>query len=214
MKNKKFTALLLVSILVLSCVVTGCGKQITPKECAQIWWEIAFNDMSNVSKVNITEEQSKTILEKSTEKNLSTLKTTFTSQGLTVTDEQIKEYFEAVIEASKKATVTIEEVSNDGKTAQVKYKTTYIDANKMATKAANEAVESVKALGLTNQKEAMAKYSELVIKNLITEFKNATFSEDTNEKTYTFTKKDKIWAPENQETLSTELGGLIAGKIK
>ena len=70
MKNKKFTALLLVSILVLSCVVTGCGKQITPKECAQIWWEIAFNDMSNVSKVNITEEQSKTILEKSTEKNL------------------------------------------------------------------------------------------------------------------------------------------------
>lgn len=214
MKNKKFTALLLVSILLLSCVFTGCGKEITPKECAQVWWEIAFNDMSNVSKINITEEQSKTILEKSTEKNLSTLKTTFTSQGLIVTDEQIKEYFEAVTEASKKATVTIEEVSNDGKTSQVKYKTTYIDANKMATKAANEAVESVKALGLTNQKEAMTKYSELVIKNLITEFKNATFSEDTNEKTYTFTKKDKIWAPENQETLSIELGGLIAGKIK
>ncbi|WP_160689712.1 DUF5105 domain-containing protein [Clostridium sp. C2-6-12] len=214
MKNKKFTVLLLVTILLLSCVVTGCGKKITPKECAQVWWEIACNDMSNVSKINITEEQSKTILDNSNKKNLSSLKTAFTSQGLTVTDEQVKEYFDAIGEAAKKATVTIEEVSNDGKTSQVKYKTTYIDANKIGTKAANDAAESVKALGLTNKKDVMNKYSELFVKNLTNEFKNATFSEDTNEKTFTFTKKDKIWVPENQETLSTELGSLISGKAK
>ena len=40
MKNKKFTALVLITMLLLSCVVTGCGKKFTAKECAQIYWEI------------------------------------------------------------------------------------------------------------------------------------------------------------------------------
>ena len=213
MKNKKFTALLLITMLLLSCVVTGCGKEFTAKESAQIYWELGSGDTSNISKINMKEEDAKADIEKNKEEGIKTLKDAYAAKGLTATDEQIAKFYDVASELVKKATVTIEEVSNDGKTAQIKYKTTYIDAAKLGTKASNDAAESVKALGLTNQKEAMDKYSELLLENLVNEYKNATFSEDTKEKTYTFTKKDKIWVPEGDEKeFVKNLGGLVAGQ--
>lgn len=215
MKNKKFTALLLLTMLLLSCVVTGCGNSITAKECAQIFWDMGVEyDTSNVSKLNRKEEDEKVNIEKVKETEKDTLKNAYTAQGLTVTDEQMAEFYNATLELFKKATVTIEEVSNDGKKAEIKYKTTYVDITKIATKASTEAVESVKTLGLTNQKEIKDKYSELVMKNLVNEVKNATFSEDTKERTYTFTKQDKIWVPDNQETFGKKLGELVSGQAK
>ncbi|WP_297427230.1 hypothetical protein [Clostridium sp.] len=213
MKNKKFTTLLLAAMLILSCVVTGCGKSITPKECAQVWWEMAYNDISNASKLNIKDEEAKAILEKSTQQNISKLKTEYAAQGLTITDDQATEIYNAVNDLGKKANVTIEEVSNDGKTAQVKYKSNYVDMVAIGKKASNDAAESVKTLGITDKKELMNKYSEVLLKNLVNELKNATFSTDTKELTYTFTNQNKVWVPENQEDLSTKLGMLISGQV-
>ncbi|BCZ44942.1 DUF5105 domain-containing protein [Clostridium gelidum] len=213
MKNKKFTALLLITMLLLSCVVTGCGKEFTAKESAQIYWELGSGDISNISKINMKEEDAKADIEKNKAEGIKTLKTQYAAQGLTSTDEQMTKILDAANELVKKATVTIEEVSNDGKAAQIKYKTTYVDMTKLGTKAGNDALESVKALGLTDQKQAMDKYSELSLENLANELKNATFSEDTKEKNYTFTKKDKFWVPEgDQKQFIQNLGQLVAGQ--
>ena len=215
MKNKKFTALLLITMLLLSCVVTGCGKEFTAKESAQIYWELGSGDMSNISKINMKEEDAKADIEKNKAEGIKDFKAQYAAQGLTATDEQISKLLDASAELLKKATVTIEEVSNDGKSAQIKYKTTYVDMIKLATKAKNDALESVKALGLTDQKQAMDKYSELYLENLVNELKNATFSEDTKEKTYTFTKKDKIWVPDgDQKEFVKNLGELVSGQAK
>ena len=213
MKNKKFTALLLITMLLLSCVVTGCGKEFTAKESAQIYWDLGSGDISNISKINMKEEDAKADIEKNKAEGIKTLKTQYAAQGLTATDEQMTKILDAANELVKKATVTIEEVSNDGKTAQIKYKTTYVDMIKLGTKAGNDALESVKALGITDQKQAMDKYSELFLENLANELKNATFSEDTKEKTYTFTKKDKVWVPEGDlKEFIQNLGQLVAGQ--
>ena len=215
MKNRKFTALLLVTMLLLSLVVIGCGKEFTAKESAQIYWELGSGDMSNISKINMKEEDAKADIEKNKQEGIKTLKDQYAAQGLTSTDEQMAKIYDAANELVKKATVTIEEVSNDGKTAQIKYKTTYVDEEKLGTKARNDALESVKALGFTDQKKAMDKYSELLIENLTNELKNATFSEDTKEKTYTFTKKDKVWVPDGDpKEFVKNLGELVSGQAK
>lgn len=212
MKNKKFTSLVLVMVLLLSCVVTGCGKSITPKECAQVYLEMAMYDTSNATKLNMKVDEAKAKNDKMIESDKKKLKDAYTAQKLTVTDAQIDAFFNATTEVLKKASVTIDEVSNDGKKAEIKYKTTYIDMTKIATKAANDALATAQASGITNQKELMAKYSELFMGNLVDGIKNATFSTDTKEKTYTFTKTDKVWIADKQDTLGLELGALISGQ--
>lgn len=213
MKNKKFTSLLLATMLLLSFVVTGCGKDITPKECAQVYWDMGVKyDVSNVSKINLKQDEQKAELEKTKKKEKDTLKAAYKAQGLTVTDEQITGMYDSLIELFNKATVTIEEVSNDGKKAEIKYKTTYFDMIQIATKASNEAAESVTTLGLTSEKEFNDEYSKLFMENLINGIKNATYSKETKEQTFTFTKQDKIWVPENQSTLGEKLGALISGQ--
>lgn len=211
MKNKKFTSLLLATMLLLSCIVTGCGKSITPKESAQICWEVGTGDISNASKINMTEEEAKNLLKRSKENTGKKFKDIVNASGLTITNEQINELCDSTSELTKKATVTIEEVSNDGKTAQVKYKTTYIDAKKLGEKAGNDALEYIKTLGLTSEKEAMDKYSEVAINNLINEYKNATYNGDTKEKIFTFEKEREFWLPKERDTFFESLGGLVAG---
>lgn len=213
MKNKKFTSMLLVAMLLLSCVVTGCGKSITPKECAQVWWELSFDDTTNVSKLKMKEAEVKSQIEESNKKEISKLKRSFSAEGMTITDEQVKAFYNAMIEVSKKATVTIDEVSNDGKIAEVKYKSNYIDMNQIATKAIEDAIASVQELGLTSEKEIQNKYAELFMKNLTDGIKNAKFSDDTKEVTYKLTKKDGIWTPDNQEDLADKLNDLFLGEI-
>jgi len=212
MKNKKFTALVLITMLLLSCVVTGCGKSITPKECAQVYWEIAMYDSSNATKLNMKADEAKAECDKMIKSDKKKIKDSYTAQKLTVTDEQIDALFNAIVEASKKANITIDEVSNDGKKAEVKYKTTYIDMNQIVTKAQKDAQASAQASGITNQKELMAKYSELFMANYVDGIKNATFSKDTKEKTFTFTKTDKVWIADKKDTMGQELGGLFLGQ--
>ena len=72
----------------------------------------------------------------------------------------------------------------------------------------------MKTSGITDKKEYMQKYSEIAMKNLVNEIKNATYSTDTKEKTYTYVLKDKAWEPEKKETMFKELGQLVSGQTK
>src|SRR5471030_1779748 len=198
MKNEKFTALLLVSMLLLSFVVTGCGKDVTAQECSQVLWDINVKrDISSASKLNLKEEDAKASVDKDMIQAKEALKESFTDAQINFTDAQLEDVCNGLLEAYGKITVKIEEVSNDGKKAQIKYTTTYFDLSALDEKAANDALSSVQSSVLTDETQLTNKFSELYIQNLISELKNATISTDTKDKTYTFVKQGKVWIPED-----------------
>ena len=117
------------------------------------------------------------------------------------------------LESYGKVTVKVEEVSNDGKKAQIKYTTTYFDLATLDEKASTDAVKSIEGLGITNETEVINKVSELYIQNLIYEFKNVTVSTDTKQKTYTFVKEGTVWIPEDKTNFGTSVGQFITNQI-
>lgn len=214
MRNNKFTALLLVTLLSLGLMFSGCSKKVTAQESAQVLWDINVKyDTSNVSKLNAKEEEVQASLEKNKNQEKINLKNTYKAAGITVTDEQIDQIYTAVVEAVGKTTVKVEELSNDGQAAEIKYITTYIDEAALDKKASDEAFSNVQALNINSQKEAMEKLSEVYIDNLLNELKNVTISGETKEKVYKFVKKDNIWLPEDQEKFAEDITKLVTNQI-
>lgn len=199
MKKKKSIILMLVTVLLFSFAVIGCGDKITPKESAQILWDVKLKgDVSGIEKLGGKDGDGQKLLDASKKSEMQLLKTNLTSSGLKATDEQLELVYNALMEACAKNTVTIEETSKSGDSAEVKIKCTYIDETAMDQKAADDAVKAAQGLGITNQSELLKKVTELYIENLVNEFKNAEVSSDTVEKTFTF-KKDKsgYWMPDS-----------------
>ena len=214
MKNIKLIASLLVSIFLFSFLVTGCSKKVTAKECAQIFWEMnTTHDMSNISKINLKEKDGQAAINKDINEAKASLKETFTEAQMKFTDAQLEDVCNALIEAYSKLTVKIEEVSNDGNKAEIKFITTYFDMNALDEKASNDALDVIISLGLTDQTEIINRFSELYIKNLITEFKNVSISTNTTEKTYTFVNNGEFWAPEDKTNFGTSIGQFITNQI-
>ena len=214
MKNNKFIALLLTSILFLSLIVTSCSKEATAQECAQVLWDMNVRrDISNISKIGLKEEDGKAVLNNDIIEAKEELRETFVDAEMKFTDKQLEDVCNSLLESYNKITVKVEEVSNDGKKAEIKYTTTYFDLVTLDEKASNDAVKSSEELGLTNETEIINKFSELYIQNLIYEFKNVTVSTDTKEKTYTFLKKGTIWIPEDKTNFGTSIGQFITNQI-
>lgn len=199
MKNKKSFILALVAVLIFSFTAIGCGDKVTPKESAQILWDVKLKgDISGIQKLGGKEEDGQKLLDSSKEAEKQLLKTNITKAGLKVTDEQLENVYNALIEGCNKNTVTVEETSKSGDTAEVKLTCTYIDETAIDEKAANDAIEAVKDLEVTTQSELLNKATELYINNLIEGLKNAQPSTETVDKTFSF-KKDKsgYWMPES-----------------
>jgi len=214
MKNKKNILLLLISMLLLSLTVTGCGKEVTAQECAQVLWDMNVKrDISNVSKIGLKEEDGKKVLNKDIKAAKDELTEIFTDAEMKFTDKQVEDVCSALLESYGKVNVKVEEVSNDGKKSEIKYTTTYFDLVTLDEKASTDAVKSIEGLGITNETEVANKFSELYIQNLIYEFKNVAVSKDTKEKTYTFLKEGMVWVPEDKTSFGTSIGQFITNQI-
>lgn len=158
-------------------------KKVTPKESAQILWDIKLKgDASGIEKLGGTDQDGKALLDASKKGELQLLKANITASGLKVSDAQVESVYNAIMEACDKNSVTIEETSKSGDTAQVKIKTTYIDETAIDEKAADDALKEIQELEITNQNEMMKKATELYINNLVDGFKNSEISSDTVEK--------------------------------
>lgn len=216
MKNKKIITLILILIIILlfSLIVSSCGKKATAQECAQIIWDMNIkHDISNVSKIGLKEEEAKATLNNDIKKAKEELRETFIDADMTFTDRQLEDVCNALLESYSKITVKVEEVSNDGKKAEIKYITTYFDLTTLDEKSSIDAVKSIEALGITKEREVLNKFSELYIQNLIYEFKNVTISTDTKEKNYTFLKEGAVWIPEDKTNFGTSIGEFITNQI-
>ena len=214
MKNKKSIILTLITILLFSFVVIGCGEKVSPKESAQILWDVKINgDVSGIEKLGGKDDDGQKLLDASKKAEMQLLKTNMTASGLKVSDEQLESIYSAILEACNKNSVTIEEVSKSGDSAEVKIKCTYIDEVAIDEKAADDAVNAVQNLGITNESELLKKGTELYIDNLINGLKNAEVSSDTVEKTFAFKKDGNgYWMPDSPSDYITNIAKMATNQ--
>lgn len=214
MRNEKFISLILASILLLSLIVTGCSNKVTAQECAQVFWDMNVKrDISNISKINLNEEDGKNALTNDMKAAKEELKEIFIDAEMNFTDKQVEDVCNALLESYGKITVKVDEVSNDGKKAEIKYTATYFDLATLDERASTDAVSLIEVLGIKDETEVINKYSEFYIENLIHELKNSTVSTGTKEKTYTFLKAGLVWVPEDKANFGTSIGQFITNQV-
>lgn len=201
-KSKKIISILFV-LICLGGVLTACGK---PKPTAVDSGKFFYNflvkhDKTDIDKFGIKEDEADNILKIQTDATKNQTRMNFTKAGMLVSDEKLDKITEAQYSALKSLDVTVESGSENGDQATIKMTTPYIDFTAIDTKAANDAQSSIKALGLTNQKEAIDKFKDQYIENLTNGLKEAKPSSDTNTGTYKFEKDSKsgLWIPDMDE---------------
>lgn len=213
MKKVKKLLTLLMGVFIFASILTGCKPKMEPNEVAKALIDLDYkNDQSGVSKLGMQQKDIDSSIKKSKDEFNKSIKDSFTSSGMKITDAQIEQMYNALEDSFKKATVTTEIVSKDSKTAQVKVKATYIDMNDVAKKAQDEVLAQIKTLKVANQQEALNKAGEIFINSMLTELKNVKPSTDTKEFTAKFIIKDRIWQPEGIEKFYSDFDNLLIGQ--
>lgn len=212
---KKLKKMAVISLALCVLFVVGCsGKEkLTPDITATSLFNLYIKgDKEAVAKMKISKEDVDAIAKIQKDTAISLLKTSLTSTGIQVTDEKLEEFYNAREEVLKKLNCTAEVISQTKESAEVKIKSTYINEDALAEKAANDALETIKQMGLTDENEAVSKFGDEYIKNSIMAYQSAEPSQDTKEKTFKFTKQDGIWLPESSVEFGNSIGLLIAGQ--
>lgn len=190
-------------------IVPGQAK-LTADESAKILFDFEVkSDKSNIIKFGWS-DYSYSDKTKQMEKeafNLG-LKSSISSSGLQVSDQQIDSIYDALQNALKKLNETTSIVSKDDNSAQVKIKTTYIDLKGIISKAQQQAIDDVKSSGATSEADLKNKLLDAYIKEIDNDLNNAAPSSDTREDTYKFIKKENHWVPENSNEFSKGLSNL------
>jgi|GEM_PF-822657 len=139
------------------------------------------------------------------------LKSGFTGEGITVTDDDCDKIYSAYKNAIKNITVTSSKISESGNTAMVSIKTTYVDFSNISKTAASEAISDIKAKGLTDENEAKTEVVQAFVSHFEKDLNAAKPSTEMKEKTFQFLLKGFLWVPEDSNDFGTEIGNMIVG---
>ncbi|AKA69778.1 DUF5105 domain-containing protein [Clostridium scatologenes] len=212
MKNLKRNLAICMSLLMIPLMLMGCKPKVGPDETAKTLVEFAIKgDQSGVSKIGVSQNEINDAVKAEKNGFLKEIKSTFTTQGLNITDAQVNAIYNAIMDDFKKVTVTAQVASQNDKTADVKLKSTYFDLEAISMKAAKAAIAEFENSGITDEKELKTKLTDSFVKNLITELKNTKPSE-AKEKTFKFVVKDKVWLPENESKFFSDVAKLVSGQ--
>ena len=219
MKNLKKIIPLLLSMVMLVTMVSGCGQKIDPPESVvQAYYDfIVYGDSSKIEELALSKDEVNIIKEKMDTQVKNTIKSSFDIGGLPITDEQLDNIIKAQNEAKKKLNGKVEKISEDKKTATVKITTNYLNITDLDLQAGKDAIEELKTMNITDRNTAMSKVSELYINKLIDVFNKAQPSTETSEISVKLNlervkskgKKVNMWVPENPVTFGIEIGTTI-----
>lgn len=216
MRNCRRTFAIIVSLMFSILIISGCSQNnnsFTAKECATVYYEVNIkHDITNVNKINLSENEGQASIQKEIKEAKASLRDTFEESQMKFTDAQLEDVCTALISAYKKTNVTIKELSNNGKKAEIQFESTYFDLSLLNENASNKTLDAIVASGLTDQNEIIEKFSEVYINNLIYEFQNAAINSDTKTKNIMFQKKGNIWVPEDENNFGIDLGKLVTNQ--
>lgn len=212
---RNFKKMLIVYLTLCLFFAVGCSakEKVTPDMTATSMFDFFIKgDKEAIAKINVPNEEIDASAKIQKDTTISLVKNNLKSSGIEVKEEKLEELYNVRAEALKKLTCTSEIISQAEDSAEVRIKSTYIDEVAIDNKAADDALETVKQMGLTDQKEAINKVGDEYVKNLINGYQSASPSQDTKEKIFKFTKKDKIWLPQSMVEFGNGIGLLAAGQ--
>lgn len=209
----KKLGIFLLSLLMISTMLMGCKPKVGPDESAKnVFNFLLKGDQAGVAKMGMSQKEIDDAAKEEKKSFDEGLKAVFSSAGLTVKDDKIEEITKAMMESLKKVTIDAQVVSESKDSAEVKIKTTYVDFVAVSKKVVDISLAEIKTQKETDQKKLESKFTDLLVKNFIAEFKNAKASTDTKEQTFKFIIKDRIWQPENMQQCSEAMGRLATGQ--
>lgn len=184
----------------MSVMMLGCGSpKITPEESAKITFDVVLkSDKSQIDKINMSEDeydQIRTTMEESLVKQL-------TSTSINLTDEEMEELKQNVLEGISKINYEIGEAEIDKDTAKVNVNIKGINVTELSKQLQSKLMEEVNAdPSLAQDQDKLMKESFKLTGQL---FKDAPLVEDGKDVEFTFTKdnKENIWVPEDGDFIS------------
>lgn len=212
MKKIVSTILVLVAMMML---LAGCGRELVKGDVSgKAYYDLVIHgDSTEMTSIGLSEEESKTILDKRKTELVAATKSTFTKSSLKVSDADINRIVEAELNVLKKLNGTAEVVSEDGDTQTVKISTNYVDIDEIANRASTETVTEVTNLQLTSESEIEAKVIEVYINKLVEYLNQAQVSTDSHETSFTFNKElvdcngkvKQVYTPEDPQAFGAKV---------
>ena len=202
MKRSKKIITVLVSILMLTTMLIGCGgPKITPEESTNIVLEIIIKgDNSNLDKVGITQEEFNDI-RKSMEDSMMSV---FDSSGISIKDETKTNLLNSFLEGMKKVEYEVSTTSEDKKQAIVEVKLKGMDM----TKISQDLAADVQAYASQNPQLTQEELIEYTFTKEAELIKNAPIKDEAKSINITFTNENNIWTP--NESDMQKLGAMVA----
>lgn len=211
---KKIVSTILV-LVAMTMLLAGCGRELVKGDVSgKAYYDLVIHgDSTEMTSIGLSEEESKTILDKRKTELVAATKSTFTKSSLKVSDADINRIVEAELNVLKKLNGTAEVVSEDGDTQTVKISTNYVDIDEIANRASTETVTEVTNLQLTSQSEIEAKVIEVYINKLVEYLNQAQVSTDSHETSFTFNKElvdcngkvKQVYTPEDPQAFGAKV---------
>lgn len=218
MKKVLKVPMLLVVILVSSALfLVGCGEKAAPADqtAKALYNLVVLQDGNDAKNLWLTDAQVTKVLDEQKKSSMDATKASFVESGLSVSDKQLEDIYNAQTVALKKLVPEITLVSEEDDVAKVKVASSYIDIAKTHMEAAEEAVKEIEKVNADKTKAV-----EIYTSKIIQKFQNVEPSKEKKEFTSEFKKEDidvngeakEMWLPKDIDSFSTNLGKLIAGQ--
>lgn len=180
---------------------------ISPAESAKILTQFyIYGDKSGVKKLGMSDDEIQSALEKGKEVTKEVLRSNVKSLGYSVTDNQLEEYYDALMEASKKLTVKTKFVSQKGNIAIVSIKVNSIPFNEISYKSLSKVENQLSKIGEKAYNNVECK---LYIDGLIDELKNVEPSQEFSKEEVAFVRNGNGWFPVNNDVFASTIDNLI-----
>lgn len=214
----KKNLLCLMTILCFSFALVGCKNNAIPADqTAKALYNLyVLSNGDECKNIGLSDEEIQLILDKQKSQSIQGTRLNFTRGGLTVTNEELNEIYNAQVEALKKLTPTVTIESEDKDKTVVKLSTTYVNFTEADENAVSASVEEAQNNGITSKSDISKIYIEKLINNL----KSLEPSSDSKESTFEFAKQTinvdgktkEAWLPANMADFGKSLSTLILGQ--
>lgn len=214
---KKGMALLAVIVISIS-MLTGCSKEeIGADTVTKAMFDLfVLRDAAACEEIGISQEAGEEVISSQKQATIESFKGLLSSLGSDVPDDKIEEIDNAQVEALRKITYEIEEVSSEKDKKVIKISTTYVDTSSLGNNASKKVEDKIKSGEITD----VTKLGEALADSLIEEIQNSNVSEDKKSFEAEFElreieidgKNKKIWFPVDSAEFSVNLSSAVAGR--
>lgn len=228
-KKTRLVSMLLIALFTAS-FLTGCGtKKITNEESAKMFFNVAAHqDISELN--NLLGKDSSnfdSLVADQIDDAKETVNKMLSSSGMNLTDEEINNFVDSILNAMKQQeckNVTVR--SDNGDTVDLTFEITYVDVMSLCTTVSKDLQEQFKQKLAdrrstnTSYKELKAQFVKDYFATITDKLNNYGVGTETKTFNYTFEKSEyktgfmskvELWAPKDSEKFGKKVGSTCVG---